>query len=107
MNIDLFLEESSAVQDGRNHYTLELEIKDRKYTARLFLEHAELYVIALNILSVIAVNNIHNPHYIFNWRGPDTEQRTATIEHHTEMLYYNEAYRRTLSSSFSSVVPEA
>ena len=110
MNIEVLLGiEPTGVEDGKSFYNLELEVKKRRYTARLILEHAELRFIAMNVLSVIEGNSIRNPLYVFNWRGEDEEQRVSTILSLTEMLYHKEAYLRAFGAAqnTSFLYPEA
>ena len=95
MNIEVLLGiEPTGVEDGKSLYNLELEVKNRRYTARLSLERAELHIVAMNVLSVIEGNSIRNPVYVFNWKGEDEEQRINTIASLTQMLYHQEAYLR-------------
>ena len=95
MNIEVLLGiEPTVVEEGKSLYNLELEVKNRRYTARLSLERAELHIVAMNVLSVIEGNSIRNPVYVFNWKGEDEEQRTNTIASLTQMLYHREAYLR-------------
>ena len=109
MNIEVLLGiEPTGVEDGKSLYNLELEVHERKYTARLSLERAELHIVAMNVLSVIEGNSIRNPLYVFNWRGEDDQQRIRTIASLAEMLYHREAYARAFGDKRNLLVyPEA
>ncbi len=110
MNIEVLLGiEPSGVVEDKSFYNLQLEVKNRTYTARLVLEHAELHIVAMNVLSVVDGNKINNPVYVFNWRGCDDEQRETTIATLTRLLYHREAYVRALPlGDYTSLVhPEA
>lgn len=110
MNIEVLLGiEPSSVEGDKRLYNLELEVKERKYTARLSLERAELSIIARNVLSIVRVNNISNPVYVFNWRGQNEQERPSTIASLAAMLYHREAYLRAVGGTqhHSSLHPEA
>ncbi|MBI5002536.1 hypothetical protein HZC31_04065 [Candidatus Woesearchaeota archaeon] len=106
MNIEVLLGiEPTGVEDGKSLYNLELEVKNRRYTARLSLERAELHIVAMNVLSVIEGNSIRNPIYVFNWKGEDEKQRASTIASLTEMLYHREAYLRAFGVDQNASFP--
>lgn len=110
MNIEVLLGiEPSGVEDGKSLYNLELEVKNRRYTACLSLERAELSIVARNVLSVVEGNNISNPLYVFSWSGQDDQERLSTIASLTAMLYHHEAYMRAVrcDQQYSSLHPEA
>ena len=106
MNIEVLLGiEPTGVEEGKSLYNLELEVKNRRYTARLSLERAELHIVVKNVLSVIEGNNIFNPVYVFNWKGEDEEQRITTIASLTQMLYHREAYLRAFRVDQNAPLP--
>ncbi len=84
-------------------YSLELELRGRKYgakissetrTTRVYIQDESLEIIAKNILSVMDNGGIGCPTYNIIWQGVNENKSEEIIEELRTLLYYRDAIKK-------------